>query len=93
MQVTVRFLGALRDTVGAPSLSVDLPENGTYRDVLDAIDETLAGRLPNWAWDPQGRTFSRRMMVSRNGTADLRDESTRLDNGDEILVVLPLAGG
>jgi molybdopterin converting factor small subunit len=33
------------------------------------------------------------MIVSLNGEADLRDETTSLKDGDEVLVVLPLAGG
>lgn len=93
MKVTVRFLGALQKQAGTSSLSVELPDGGTYRDALDAVGPTVQERLPDWAWDPVGQSFSRRMMISLNGTADLRDETVRLGEGDEILVVLPLAGG
>ena len=93
MLITVRFLGALRDHMGAASLPVDVPAGGTYRDVLDAISPIVAARLPDWAWDPAGRSFSRRMMVSLNGSGSLRNETLGLSDGDEIVVLLPLGGG
>ena len=93
MQVTVSFLGPLRDRVGEKSLLVELPAAATYRDLLDSIGPTMQARLPDWAWDSGRRSFSARMMVSRNLAADLRDETTCLAEWDEILVVLPLAGG
>ena len=93
MRVTVKFLGALREQVGANSLPVELPAAGTYRDVLDAIGPVVEARLPDWAWDPARRSFSGRMMVSLNGGRGLRDETVQLCDGDEIVVVLPLGGG
>jgi molybdopterin converting factor small subunit len=93
VQVTVKFLGALRDQVGVPSLAVGIPAGGTYRDFLDAIEATVTAKLADWAWDSGRRSFSRRMMISLNGTADVCDQGTVLREGDEILVVLPLAGG
>lgn len=93
MRVTVRFLGSLGDQVGVPFQTVELPMDGTYRDVLDIIGPTMQARLPAWGWDLSTRSFSRRMLISINGKADLRDESTSLTDGDEILVVLPLSGG
>jgi len=93
VQVTVSFLGALRDQVGRESLMVELPAAATYRDLLDGIAPLLEGKLAAWAWDAEKRSFSRQMMVSRNLSVDLRDETTTLADGDEIIVVPPLAGG
>ena len=93
MQVTIRFLGPLRDQVGTESLVVELPPAATYRGLVDRIAPTMQAKLADWAWDNARRSFSARMMVSRNLSADLRDETTCLADGDEILVLLPLAGG
>jgi molybdopterin converting factor small subunit len=93
VQVTVSFLGALRDKVGARSLVVELPATATYRDLLDGIAPTMRAKLPAWAWDGEKRSFPKQMMVSRNLSVDLRDEATPLADGDEIIVVPPLAGG
>ena len=93
MRVTVSFLGTLRDQVGSSSMVVELPEAATYRGLLDHIAPTLRASLPAWAWDDEKKSFARQMLVTRNLSADLRDETTRLADGDEILVVSPLAGG
>jgi molybdopterin converting factor small subunit len=92
VHVTVKFLGSLRDQLGAKSLSVELPAAATYRSLLDTIAPTVGGKLVDWAWDPARRSFSARMLVMRN-MSDLRSEETQLADGDEILVLLPLAGG
>jgi molybdopterin converting factor small subunit len=93
VQVTVSFLGALRDQVGTQSLVVELPATATYRDLLDSIAPTIQAKLPAWAWDAEKQSFPKQMMVSRNLSVDVRDEATPLDDGDEIIVVPPLAGG
>ena len=93
MQVTVKFLGALGKQVGAGSIPVDVPDGGTYRDLLEAIGPMVQAKLDAWAWDADRQMFSRRMLISRNGVSELRDGSTALADGDEIVVVLPLAGG
>jgi molybdopterin converting factor small subunit len=93
MQVTVKLVGGLRTQAGIGSIPVEIPDGGTYRHLVDAIGPTIQAKLPAWAWDADRRTFSRRMMISRNGVTELRDETTVLAEGDEILVVLPLAGG
>jgi molybdopterin converting factor small subunit len=93
VHITVSFLGPLRDQVGSASLALELPEGATYRALLDEIAPTMEAKLSDWAWDRERRAFSRRMMVSRGASADLRDEKTSLADGDEILVLLPLAGG
>jgi molybdopterin converting factor small subunit len=93
VNITVKFLGALRDQVGASSLLLELPAGGTYRDALDAIGPDVTGRLPGWAWDSVRRSFSDRMIVSLTGAGSMRDEDLQLSDGDEIVVVLPLGGG
>lgn len=92
MQVTVKFLGPFRDQVGAQLLAVELPAAATYRSLLDSVAPTMEAKLADWAWDRAKQSFSGRAMVMRN-MSDLRDEATRLADGDEILVLLPMAGG
>ncbi len=72
---------------------VELPAAATYRDLLDGIAPMMQAKLPAWAWDNEERSFPKQMMVSRNLSVDLRDEATLLADGDEIIVVQPLAGG
>ncbi|NLE10278.1 MAG: MoaD/ThiS family protein [Actinobacteria bacterium] len=93
MRVTMSFLGLLRDRMGQPSLTVDLPAGATYRDLLVEVGPTMEEKLPDWVWDASQQSFSRSVTVSRNLETDLREESTCLADGDEILVFLLMAGG
>jgi molybdopterin converting factor small subunit len=92
MRVTVKFIGALRDKTGMASLTLELAQGGTYRDALDALEPAVASKLGD-DWDAQKRAFSRKTVVSLNGKSDLRDQAKVLNEGDEILVLQPLAGG
>jgi molybdopterin converting factor small subunit len=93
VQVTISFLGTLRDQVGSSAIVVEFPGVATYRDLLDNIAPTMRASLPAWAWDDEKESFARQMLVTRNLSADLREETTCLADGDQILVVSPLAGG
>lgn len=93
MQVTVSFLGPFRDQLGTQSMVVELPAEASYRDLLDSIADTMEAKLADWAWDSAKGAFSRLVVVSRNLSLDLRDETTSLADGDELIVVPPLAGG
>ena len=93
MQVTVTFLGIIRDQVGSRSLDFELPSGATLRNLFDALAPQLEGRLADWAWDREKRMFTERVMVSRNLVPGGRDEATVLADGDEILVFPPIAGG
>ncbi len=93
MHVTVTFLGILRDQVGSRSLDFELRSGATLRDLFDAIAPQLEDRLADWAWDREKRTFTEKVMLSRNLVPGGRDEATTLAEGDEILVFPPVAGG
>ena len=93
MRVTMSFVGLLRERIGERSLVVELPDEATYRHLLNAVGPRMEEKLPDWVWDVSRRSFSRRVTVSRNLETDLREETTCLANGDEVLVFLLKAGG
>ena len=93
MRVTMSFVGLLRERIGERSLVVELPDEATYRDLLNVVGPRMEEKLPDWVWDVSRRSFSRRVTVSRNLETDLREETTCLANGDEVLVFLLMAGG
>ena len=80
MSVTVLLFASYADALGAPSVSVDLPEEATVADVLAAI-----GRRPGAEMLPAAPlvAVNQRFAVS----------STRVSAGDEIALIPPVAGG
>jgi len=46
LKVTVRLFAGLRERAGAPTLELDVPEEGTVADLLRALHGTPVGDLP-----------------------------------------------
>lgn len=80
MSVTVLLFASYADALGAPSVSVDLPEEATVADVLAAVR-----RRPGAELLPASPlvAVNQRFAVS----------STRVSAGDEIAFIPPVAGG
>lgn len=93
MRVSLTFFGILRDQVGQKTLGVDLPQGSVVSDLIEAIAPVMEQTLAGWAWDAERRSFSSRVVVSRRGEAGSRDLTAALVDGEEILVLPPIAGG
>jgi len=81
--VTARVLvfGGIRDIVGADSLEMEIPRDGTTESVLDALCLAHPG-MSRW------RPFLR-VAVNREYAAG----PTPVSDGDEIAVIPPVSGG
>jgi molybdopterin converting factor small subunit len=93
MRVSVGFLGILRDQVGQKSLEVELPDGASFDDLMEAIAPLMEQKIGSWAWDGDKRRFSPRVVVSRQKAIGSRALTEPLQDGEEILVFPPLAGG
>jgi molybdopterin converting factor small subunit len=93
MQVSVGFLGILRDQVGQKSLKVELRDGAGFDDLMEAIAPLMQEKLGSWAWDGEKRRFSPRVVVSRQKAIGGAALTAPLTDGEEILVFPPLAGG
>lgn len=80
MSVTVLLFASYADALGAPSLSVDVPDNATVADVLAAV-----------ARQPGAEVLPASPLVAVNQR--YATCSTRVSVGDEIALIPPVAGG
>ncbi len=91
MRVTLSGTGPLKRMV-SDGLSLELPPGASVRDAL-AEARTRLGDMGPILEDEEGRTrpgivvFVNDQMVRRNGT------DTELNDGDELTVLMPVAGG
>ncbi len=92
MIIRLRVYGQLERHLGCPRLEVELPAGAAYRDLLDAIGERWGTQLPLSLWDAEARRF-RGGAMAMTGGSDLHDEGAPLYDGQEIVLLLPLAGG
>jgi MoaE-MoaD fusion protein len=81
MQIRVLFFGMIKDMVGAPSQSIELPENCSVEQVVEYYRE----RVPKFA------DFSAFCATSVN--QEYSEKGTKLKNGDEVAFLPPVSGG
>jgi molybdopterin converting factor small subunit len=91
MEVTVRFIGPLKDFVGEESAPFDLPDQATYGALLKEIGQRFGHRFPEKIWDGDSAAFKAGILVMGTGR-DLDDPAIQLTEGEEIKV-LPMLGG
>ena len=80
MSVTLLLFASYADAFGAPTLSVDLPDQATVADLLSEI----AGR-------PGAHLLPKSPLVAVNQR--YAQPSTRITAGDEVALIPPVAGG
>ncbi len=81
MQVEVRLFALLRELVGSEKVTVEVPAGGTVADVWKRLEEE----------HPELRAFRASRLFAVNG--DYAADHRSLDDGDEVAVLPPLAGG
>ena len=80
MSVTLLLFASYADAFGAPSLTVDLPEEATVGDLLTEM-----------ARRPGGHVLPKSPLVAVNQR--YARPSTRISSGDEVALIPPVAGG
>lgn len=94
MQVTVEFTGAARVVTGQKTISVELTENATYRDIVRRLARAYPG-LIDLLIDKDGETFLSSNMFVING--DLATPAMVLDEhphaGDHLILMSLITGG
>lgn len=80
MSVTLLLFASYADAFGAPSLSVDLPDEATVADLLTAIGSR-----------PGAHMLPRVPLVAVNQR--YASAATRISAGDEVALIPPVAGG
>lgn len=92
MKVTVHFLGILSDYFQTPRAEVELASSATRQDLLAELGRIFGPNLPPKLWDHQGNRFIPGVhIIGKDG--DLDHPESPLAEGDEVNILMPLAGG
>lgn len=91
LPVVVKVFGALRTRLGAPSREIEVPVGGTVRDLLRA----LASAAPDLVAELEKGLDSGYLNVLVDGRHALFLDGldTRLDGGETVAFLPPVAGG
>ncbi len=81
MRIRLKLFARYAELLGASEVSLELPAGATVRDAIECIR----------SGHPNGRLLPERPLVAVNLNHVLPDRP--LDDGDELAVMPPLAGG
>jgi molybdopterin converting factor small subunit len=95
MKITVRTIGRLQSLVGSAELEVELPSGSRVSDLLRTVGETCGAAVArDLDRGADGRVpLSPRVLVNGRDIGALDGRATVLSDGDDVLILTPMAGG
>jgi len=81
MQVRLLFFATLKDIVGARQMQLDIPVGATIADVLTQLESSF----------PRIKDYRPVVLTAIN--EEYVDQSTRVEDGDEVAIFPPVSGG
>ena len=95
MKVNVHFFAAARELVGLREETLELPAEGTVRNLLDLLVEKHGQGLRNYMYDPKGAELRRslQILVGDKPTSALNGLETVLTDGCVLAIIPPVGGG
>jgi molybdopterin converting factor small subunit len=95
IEVRVRTIGLLKTLIKQGELRVALDDGGTVADLLAALAHAYGGQVAVHLETPvdPGSHPPLRVMVNGRDIGALDDRQTVLAEGDDVLVLTPIAGG
>ncbi|MFH1149184.1 MAG: MoaD/ThiS family protein [Actinomycetota bacterium] len=92
MTVTTLFTGVFGVYMGEREAVFEVADGSTAGDLLNRLGRERCSRLPSGLWDAENGRFHRSIRLARCGGPVLAG-SEALRDGEELLVIFPLAGG
>lgn len=92
MWVTALFAGILSRYMGTRYVPLEIAEGTSAGELLTVLGTQYGTRLPDGIWDHESRSFHGSIRLSKLG-GRLLSTTDELQDGDEVLVIFPLAGG
>jgi molybdopterin synthase sulfur carrier subunit len=95
LKVKVHFFAAVRELVGLREETLELPNGGTVRSLLDLLVEKHGQDLRNYIYDAKSDELRRslQILVGDRPTSALNGLSTVLTDGCVLAIIPPVGGG
>lgn len=93
--VKVRSVGLVKQLLGQGELDVVVPEGTTVMGLLQVLAEEKSEKMAPFAVEPTGPSGHAPLRVIINGRdiQALDGRHTTLEEGDDVLIFVPIAGG
>ena len=95
LEVKVQFFAGVRELVGLREETLELPNGGTVRNLIDLLVERHGQGLRNYIYDPKSDElrWSLQILVGDTPTSALNGLSTVLSDGCVLAIIPPIGGG
>ncbi|MGP8070055.1 MAG: MoaD/ThiS family protein [Candidatus Bathyarchaeia archaeon] len=95
MRVNVQFFAAARELVGLREETLELPNGGTVKNLLDLLVDRHGQRFREYIFDPKSEELRRslQVLVGDKPTSVLNGLSTMLTDGCVLAIIPPVGGG
>ena len=95
MNVTVRTILTFRDILGSRELKLHVDEGTSVNDLLQELMRRYGEPLTQALWDARTESPARhvRLLVNGQDICFMDNLATELSEGDELLMLPPVAGG
>jgi hypothetical protein len=93
MNVILRPFGTLQRYFGESRIEIHCASGTTFFELCDVIEARWGSQLPPSLWDAASRRFVAQVIVMIGGKGLTAHENPILSEGQEILFLLPFAGG
>ena len=94
IQVKVRTILTLKKILGKGEIEIILPKGSNLKQLLDSMIKNYGEELESQLFNTDGTILPHiRLMINGQDIAFLNKMETVLEDGDEILILPPVAGG
>lgn len=95
LKVNVQFFAAVRELVGLREETLELPNGGTVKNLLDLLVEMHGQRFRDYIYDPKTGELRRslQILIGDKPTSVLNGLSTVLTDGGVLAIIPPVGGG
>lgn len=91
--VKVVFTGLMGRYLGETEIEVELPDGATVYQLVEQVSELYRKKLPESFLRDGIKGFIQAVRVARKGDGRIHAYRDRLEEGEEVLLFLSLAGG
>jgi MoaD family protein len=93
-KVKVQSFAEIKDALGKDEIEVEIGDNDTLRNVFEKLAEQYGSNFKDQIWNKlTGEMEPFLVMLNGKTYSSLHEFDTKVKDGDEIAILLPVVGG
>jgi MoaD family protein len=93
-KVKVQSFAEIKDALGSNEIEVEISDGSTLRDVFEKMAEEYGSAFKDQIWNKlTGEMEPFLVMLNEKTYSSLHEFETKVNDGDEIAILLPVVGG